>query len=80
MHTAMGTTEQVKLYLRNLAEIGCEVIEDFKAGVVSAASDSEDCFKAIQKGRNGPWIIIFRDGGIVSWEKPPYPQENGSET
>jgi len=66
----MGTTAQVKRWLKNLKEVDCEIVADFKAGTVEAISESETCFKAIQKGRNGPWIIIFRNGGQVSWARP----------
>lgn len=65
----MGTTKQVKDWLRRLEkEADCKIESDFKsAGTAKAISEGVTVFAALQKGKSGPWIIRFINGGVVEW-------------
>lgn len=65
----MGTTKQVKEWLRRLeTEAGCKIESDFKSALTAkATSEGVTVFAAIGKGASGPWIIRFINGGVVTW-------------
>jgi hypothetical protein len=49
---------------------GCDVTYDREAGTVVAMDGEVKVFAAIQKGRDQPWIAIFRDSDVIKWGEP----------
>lgn len=69
MAAAMGTTKQVKDWLRKLKEAGCKVESDFTDALTAVAYDGAvKVFVAIQKGKGQPWIIRFISSERITWQ------------
>jgi hypothetical protein len=57
----------VDRFCRDLAANECVVDRDDQAGTVIARDGEHEVFKAIQKGRDQPWIAIFINAGRFMW-------------
>jgi len=63
----MLRTKQVKEYLDNLKTAGMDVKHDAKAGTAEVKDGEVVVFKAIQKGKGGPWIVKYANSDNVKW-------------
>lgn len=66
MAARIGTTSEVNAWMKKLKDAGCVVSQDSETAV--AYSAGAKVFAALAKGKGGPWIIRFVDGGDVSWK------------
>lgn len=70
----MANTKTVKQFLAGLEVNGCEVTLDMKAGTATATDDGVTVYKALQKGRGGPWMVRCIDSGRIKWGRPEVPK------
>lgn len=63
----MLMTTAVKDYLKKLGDAGMEVKHDKDAGTAEVKDGDVVVFKALQKGRNGPWIVRYNNSENVKW-------------
>ncbi len=68
MHYLTDTTT-VKKFMKMLEEAGCECRLDMEAGTALAIDDGHVIYKALQKGRNGPWIAQTMDTDRIKFVK-----------
>lgn len=69
-YPSLGTTAEVKDWLAVLKANDCST--DLRAieGTATAYDGETKVFAAIQKGREGPWIIRFINSDRIKWSKP----------
>ena len=65
------TTKSLNAVLANAKESGCTVERDNEAGTAIVNDhDGQVCLRALQKGRNQPWITTFSNTDRVQWTDP----------
>jgi hypothetical protein len=58
----------VMLWAQGLREAGCRVEHDADAGTLEAWDDDTCVYRAIRKGRGGPWIVRTSNGDHIKWK------------
>lgn len=69
----LATTKVLMGYAKDLKKKGYEVIHDKDAGTLTIKDDNVTVLRAIQKGKNQPWIAGFKDSVNVKWNCPRPP-------
>ena len=58
--SCMARTSKIKIIAKQCKALGFSVEADFKsAGTVKIKDGEEEMYMAIQKGKNGPWIVRY---------------------
>lgn len=69
MPVAMARTESVRSHSETLGENGCKVLANWDVGTVMVTDeDGVVVYRALQKGRRGPWIVRCTDGARIKWK------------
>jgi hypothetical protein len=69
----MTDTATVKRFVQLLRDAGCSIEEDYNDALTVKATDGTTVvYWALQKGRNGPWIVRYNDSERIHFP-PPVP-------
>lgn len=65
----MADTATVKKFMKKLRENGCVVTEDYTDTLTVEAKDGPvTVYRAIQKGKNQPWLVRCVDTERFTWK------------
>jgi hypothetical protein len=69
MPAVLNTTKQVNDVLKTLKAQGCTVLRG--SGTITVKdTKNQDCYRALQKGKGGPWIVRLINTEQVQWKDP----------
>jgi len=61
----LGTREDVNKYVEMLRRAGCTIQRD--PDKIVARHDGQVIFRALEKGRKQPWIMMFLNSELITW-------------
>jgi hypothetical protein len=67
MPVALLTSDRVLSILCDAVSKGCYIEHDKSGGTAKAYHDGDVVFRALQKGKGGPWICRFVNTEAITW-------------
>jgi hypothetical protein len=67
MPVCMADTKTVEQFIKQLKANGCKVTHRKNEGTVKATDGTTEVYRALQKGKNGPWIVRTQNSERIKW-------------